>query len=158
MIETSAEINDGMPEYIVDRTYRILNRFKKSINCSRILLLGVAYKKDIDDIRESPALRVIDLLLSEGAKVSAYDPQAIERTREIYGDRIQYGKDQYEILNQSDALILATEWSIFKNPEFDKMRQILKNPIIFDGRNQYDPYEMQNLGFEYYPIGRKHII
>ncbi|HRS00922.1 MAG TPA: UDP-glucose/GDP-mannose dehydrogenase family protein [Bacteroidota bacterium] len=154
LVQTAFIINETQVHYFFSK---ITNRFG-SLNDLHFAVWGLSFKPNTDDIRESPALRIIDLLLSEGATVSVYDPQAIEKTRELYTDRINYGKDQYEILAQADALILATEWSIFRKPEFDKVKQELKNPIIFDGRNQYDPDEMQNLGFEYYPIGRKRII
>lgn len=153
VVQTASIINETQVNYFLAK---ILQRFG-NLNNLHFAVWGLAFKPNTDDIRESAALKLIELLLSEGAIVSAYDPQAIEKTREIFGDKISYGKDQYQILNQADALILATEWSIFRRPEFDEMKKLLKNPIIFDGRNQYDPNEMKELGFEYYPIGRKHI-
>ncbi|WP_018962776.1 nucleotide sugar dehydrogenase [Coprothermobacter platensis] len=128
MIETSAEINDGMPEYIVDRTYRILNRFKKSINGSRILLLGVAYKKDIDDIRESPALRVIALLEKEGANVVYNDPYI--PVCSINGKEYRSEEVTEDLLESVDLIIITTDHSIY---DYDS---IVENaPFVFDTRN-----------------------
>ncbi len=153
MVQTAYEINNTQVHYFLSK---IVKRFGK-LNNLHFAMWGLSFKPNTDDLRESPALALINLLLAEGANVSVYDPQAMENTRKLFSDKITYGKDQYEILNQADALILTTEWSIFRKPEFDTMKNLLKNPVIFDGRNLYDLNEMKDFGFEYYSIGRKQI-
>ena len=109
-------------------------------------------------IREAPALYVIDKLLSAGATVTAFDPEAMGNVKKLLGDRIGFSESPYEALNGADALIIATEWSLFRSPDFDKMTASLKDKVIFDGRNLYDLPVMQELGFYYNSIGRKTII
>ncbi len=121
-------------------------------------LWGLAFKPDTDDIREAPALYVIDKLLAAGATITAYDPEAMENVKELLGDKISYATDQYEALKNADALIIATEWSVFRSPEFDRLESDLKEKVIFDGRNLYDLEQMKELGFYYNSIGRKTII
>lgn len=117
-------------------------------------LWGLAFKPDTDDIREAPALYMIEELLNAGASVTAYDPEAIPNVRERIGDRIAYVDEPYDAIPDQDALIIATEWAEFRNPQFEKLQQELKRPIIFDGRNLYEMREMQDRGFEYHSIGR----
>ncbi|MGB0933352.1 MAG: UDP-glucose dehydrogenase family protein [Lishizhenia sp.] len=118
-------------------------------------LWGLAFKPDTDDIREAPALYIIDKLIAAGAQVVAFDPEAMENVKHVIGDKIQYVNNQYEALHGADALVIATEWSAFSNPDFDKIKQALKSPTIFDGRNIYDLEAMQTKGFYYNSIGRK---
>ena len=108
---------------------------------------GLAFKPQTDDMREAPSRVVIEQLLAMGAKIQAYDPEAIEEARKIFGDKIHYAKNNYEVLKNADALILVTEWNEFRNPDFKKMKDLLKDPVIFDGRNQYSRREMRELGF-----------
>ncbi len=115
---------------------------------------GLAFKPRTDDLRESPALVVIEELLRWGAQIQAFDPEALGQARLHFGNRIQYADSNYEALRGADALILATEWNVFRNPDFEKIRHLLKQPVIFDGRNQYDPIEMTERGFVYFGIGR----
>ncbi len=129
--------------------------FGGSLAGKTIALWGLSFKPDTDDIREAPAMYIIDELLREGAKVRVFDPAAMENTRNIYGDRIKFGKDAYEILDGADALLIATEWALFRTPDFRKMKTLLNNPLIFDGRNLYDLDHMEELGFHYESIGRK---
>ena len=119
-----------------------------------IAIWGLAFKPRTDDIREAPALVLIDALLASGCLVSAHDPEALDNVREIYGDRITYCRHKYDCLKGADALVIATEWNEFRNPDFDEMRGLLKTPVIFDGRNLYDPERMAEYGFTYYGIGR----
>lgn len=119
---------------------------------------GLAFKPNTDDTRESPAFQIIDLLLAEGASVRAYDPEAIENSRKRFGDSIQFINNPYDVLENADALLLITEWGLFRRPDFEKMKSLLKNPVIFDGRNQYELSEMYRTGFEYYSIGRKPVL
>jgi len=131
--------------------------FNKNLQGKRFALWGLAFKPNTDDIREAPALYIIDALLSEGASVAAYDPEAIKNVRNQLGNAIGYAEDQYSALEGADALIIATEWSEFRTPDFEKISSILKNKVIFDGRNVFDLNQMKELGFYYVSIGRKTI-
>ncbi|MGV6862297.1 MAG: UDP-glucose dehydrogenase family protein [Putridiphycobacter sp.] len=119
---------------------------------------GLAFKPDTDDIREAPALYTIDKLLELGAEITAYDPEAMDNVKSLYQDRINFVDHQYEALENSDALLIITEWSAFRNPDFDKMKALLKENKIFDGRNLFDLNSMKEKGFYYESIGRKTII
>ena len=131
--------------------------FNNNLQGKRFALWGLAFKPNTDDIREAPALYIIDALLSEGASVVAYDPEAIKNVRNQLGNAIGYAEDQYSALEGADALIIATEWSEFRTPDFEKISSVLKNKVIFDGRNVFDLNQMKELGFYYVSIGRKTI-
>ncbi|MBN1242907.1 MAG: UDP-glucose/GDP-mannose dehydrogenase family protein [Spirochaetales bacterium] len=121
-------------------------------------LWGLAFKPQTDDMREAPSLVIVRELVKRGARIRAFDPEAIGQAREHFSDieaSIEYVDDQYKALDGADALVLATEWKQFRQPEFLEMFKLLKAPLVFDGRNQYDPRRMRELGFEYYCIGRK---
>jgi len=118
-------------------------------------LWGLAFKPETDDIREAPALYIIEELLAEGAKVVAYDPEAIPNVKKILGDKISYATDRYTALDGADALLIVTEWPVFRTPDFDFLKEKLKSPVIFDGRNLYDLDRMKACGFYYNSIGRK---
>jgi UDPglucose 6-dehydrogenase len=120
----------------------------------RIAVWGLAFKANTDDVRESPAFTIVDTLLDNKAVVSAYDPQAMLNTRNIYGERITYARDQYSALAGAEALVVATEWNVFRHPNFDRMKNLMKTPLVFDGRNLFDPARMREMGFEYYSVGR----
>ena len=115
---------------------------------------GLSFKPNTDDMREAPSLVLIDKILAAGGEVVAYDPVAMEETKHMIGDKISYVEDPYDALDNADALLLVTEWSEFKLPNYDTLAEKLKNKLIFDGRNIYDKEEMSELGFEYYSIGR----
>jgi UDPglucose 6-dehydrogenase len=119
-----------------------------------IALWGLAFKPRTDDMREAPAITIVERLLEMGAAVRAYDPEAVETARRIFGDRITYCGHSYEALAGADALAVLTEWNEFREPDFKKMKQHLKSPVVFDGRNIYSPEQMRTLGFEYFSIGR----
>lgn len=133
---------------------RIVDRFGGSLAGRKIAVWGLAFKAHTDDIRESPAHSVVRGLLDAGATVHAFDPEAMETTRDVFGDAIEYGSEPYEVLDGADALAVCTEWPAFRRPNFDKMRSLLKSPIVFDGRNLYRPRKMKDFGWEYYSIGR----
>ncbi|PTQ99309.1 UDP-glucose dehydrogenase [Mucilaginibacter yixingensis] len=118
-------------------------------------LWGLAFKPETDDIREAPALYIIDELLAEGATVSAFDPEGMNNVKALLGDKITYGTNQYDVLQDADALLIVTEWSLFRTPDFDQIAQLLKSKVIFDGRNLYDLQKMIDCGFYYNSIGRK---
>ena len=129
--------------------------FNGDLSGKTIAIWGLAFKPYTDDIREAPALENIEVLLAAGAKVKAYDPEAMENVKEQYDFDIHFAKDEYDAIEGADALMIMTEWPIFRTPEFERMKTELKNNVIFDGRNLYDLHQMEELGFEYYSIGRK---
>jgi UDPglucose 6-dehydrogenase len=153
ILEASHKVNKSQTDFFFGK---IKKRFE-NLSGLTFAIWGLAFKPNTDDTRESPAFQIIDLLLAEGAKVQAYDPEAIENSRKRYGDSIMFVNHPYDVLKNADALILITEWGLFRRPDFDLMKTLLKNPIIFDGRNQYELAEMAKSGFEYYSIGRKAI-
>jgi len=132
--------------------------FKGELKGKKIAVWGLAFKPYTDDIREAPALENINALLAEGAIIKAYDPEAQANVEKILGDKIAFGKDLYDTIDGADALLVVTEWPEFRTPEFDKIEKLLKNKVIFDGRNVFDPEQMAELGFDYYSIGRQPVI
>jgi len=131
--------------------------FRYDLSGKTFGIWGLAFKPNTDDIREAPALYIIEELLQLGAKVKAFDPEAMENVRKVFGDRIELVEDQYEALIGVDALVVVTEWSVFRTPSFNVMAQLMNNKAIFDGRNVFDLIEMQELGFHYESIGRTKI-
>ncbi len=119
-----------------------------------IAVWGLAFKAQTDDMRESPSIQLIKSLLKAGSRVRAHDPKAMETAAAVFGDQIEYIDNAYDALSGSDALVIATEWMSFRNPDFDRMKSLLEQPIIVDGRNLYDPARMKERGFEYVGIGR----
>jgi len=136
-------------------TQRIIDRFGGKIKGRKFALWGLAFKHNTDDTREAPAFKIIETLLQNGAEVYAYDPEAMENTKLRFGDSINYAKNMYEALDGKDALIIATEWNLFRSPSFTKIKSLLKYPLIFDGRNLYDLNEIEDFGIEYHCVGRK---
>jgi len=120
----------------------------------QVAVWGLAFKAETDDMRESPAIDLVEALLAAGARVRAFDPQAMQSARRIFGERIAFAADPYDALVGAEALAIVTEWLVFRNPDFDAIRSRLKQPIVVDGRNLYDPAKMRRLGFRYYGIGR----
>lgn len=116
---------------------------------------GLAFKPETDDIREAPALYIIDELIKEGATVSVFDPEGMPNVKAIVGDKIIYGETPYDILDDADALLIVTEWSLFRTPDYDQLNEKLKAKVIFDGRNLYDLQKMVDMGYYYNSIGRK---
>ncbi|MBN1566265.1 MAG: UDP-glucose/GDP-mannose dehydrogenase family protein [Acidobacteria bacterium] len=137
---------------------RILEHFNKDIQGRQLAVWGLAFKPNTDDMREAPSVAIIRRLLDLGAKVSAYDPVAMPNARFYFKDSIQYAQDEYAALNGSDALLIVTEWNEFRNPDFTSMKSKLKYPLVFDGRNIFEPDKMKDLGFIYYSIGRKPVL
>jgi UDPglucose 6-dehydrogenase len=107
-------------------------------------------------MRDAPSITVIEALLKLGAEIQAFDPEAMQEAKKIFGERIRYSKRNYDALNGAAALLVLTEWNEFRRPDFQRMKRLLKNPVIFDGRNIYDPADVRKLGFQYYSIGRNH--
>ncbi|MBI3259976.1 MAG: UDP-glucose/GDP-mannose dehydrogenase family protein [Ignavibacteriae bacterium] len=144
-------------EQIIRFTHRIIDRFG-SVEGKHFALWGLAFKPDTDDTRESPAFRIIDCLLEAGATVTAYDPEATSNSERKYGSAITFSASAMGALTGADALIIATEWQEFRKPDFAKIKQVLSQPIIFDGRNLYELQTMETAGVEYYSVGRRTII
>jgi UDPglucose 6-dehydrogenase len=132
----------------------MFDHYQGSLTNKTIALWGLAFKPDTDDIREAPALYMIEHLLEAGANIIAFDPEAMENVKRQKGYKITYANDQYEALKDADCLLICTEWSAFRNPDFEKMSTLLKTKTIFDGRNLYDLEKMNELGFYYKSIGR----
>ncbi|HEX5654743.1 MAG TPA: UDP binding domain-containing protein, partial [Chitinophagaceae bacterium] len=128
--------------------------FKGNLKGKRFALWGLAFKPNTDDIREAPALDIIEALTGEGASVSAFDPEASKNVKNLLGDKIEYAVSQYEALKDADALIIATEWNEFRTPDFSKISGLLKNKAIFDGRNLFDLAVMKEQGYYYQSVGR----
>lgn len=118
---------------------KIKNFFRNDLKGKKIALWGLAFKPDTDDIREAPALYMIDALVKEGAEITAYDPEAMNNVRALIGDKIKYSTTEYEALSEADALVICTEWGVFRNPDFGKMKSMMKDAVIFDGRNLFEP-------------------
>ncbi len=133
---------------------KMKNFFRGDLSGKKIALWGLAFKPDTDDIREAPALYMIEELTKAGAKVTAYDPEAMENVKGVMGDKISYSQNEYEALQDADALLICTEWGVFRNPDFDKMKSLMKDAVIFDGRNLFEISEMNEKGFYYSSIGR----
>ena len=129
--------------------------FNNELRGKKIALWGLAFKPNTDDIREAPALYLIEAILSAGATIAAFDPEAMQNVKQLIGDRISFVENQYEALQDADALVIATEWSEFRTPNFDRISSLLKNKVIFDGRNLFDLNKMGDLGYHYVSIGRK---
>lgn len=129
--------------------------FNNELRGKKIALWGLAFKPNTDDIREAPALYLIEAILSAGATIAAFDPEAMQNVKQLVGDRISFVENQYEALQDADALVIATEWSEFRTPNFDRISALLKNKVIFDGRNLFDLNKMGDLGYHYVSIGRK---
>jgi UDPglucose 6-dehydrogenase len=134
---------------------KINSYFNNDLKGKRFALWGLAFKPNTDDIREAPALYMIDALTEAGATVHAYDPEAMPNVKQVVGDKIDFAEGQYDALENADALIIATEWSEFRTPEFEKISSMLKNKVVFDGRNVYDRAQMKELGFFYESVGRE---
>jgi UDPglucose 6-dehydrogenase len=152
ILKAVMDVNEKQKTILTDK---VLQYFKGDVKGKKFALWGLAFKPETDDIREAPALYIINDLIAAGAEVVAFDPEAMENVRGLLGDKIKYAKDQYEALEGADALLIATEWSVFRNPDFEKMEEVLKNKVVFDGRNLFDLQKMIDLGYYYNSIGRK---
>lgn len=151
MIDAIEKVNAKQKELLFELAKE---HFKGDLKGKTIAMWGLAFKPQTDDMRDAPSRVIIKLLLEAGAKVKGYDPVAKETAKAVFGDSITYCEEAYETLEGCDALMLVTEWNEFRVPDFPKIKSLLKTPVIFDGRNQYSPSEMKELGFTYYSIGR----
>lgn len=152
ILKAVMDVNEKQKVVLTDK---VLKYYKNDVKGKKFALWGLAFKPETDDIREAPALYIINDLLAAGAEVTVFDPEAMANVKALLGDKISYAKDQYEALEGADALLIATEWSVFRNPDFEKMEEVLKNKVVFDGRNLFDLQKMIDLGYYYNSIGRK---
>jgi UDPglucose 6-dehydrogenase len=155
ILDAVMDVNEKQKLHLIPQ---VKTYFNNDLKGKKIAVWGLAFKPNTDDIREAPALTIIDALLAEGVIVSAYDPEAMNNVKAIYNDRINFAERQYDALVDADALVIATEWSEFRTPDFNNIVSLLKNKVIFDGRNLFDLNKMEELGFHYVSIGRKVVI
>jgi UDPglucose 6-dehydrogenase len=154
ILDSVMKVNENQKTKLIPH---LAKHFKGDLAGKKIAMWGLAFKPYTDDIREAPSLYNIDALLELGASVSAYDPEAMGHVRNLLGDKIAFTKNPYEALEGADALLIVTEWPQFRTPDFERMDSLLKNKVIFDGRNLYELNQMQDLGYTYYSIGRQTI-
>jgi UDPglucose 6-dehydrogenase len=152
ILSSVMDVNEKQKTVLAEK---VLAHYGGDIQGKTFAVWGLAFKPDTDDIREAPALYIIRELLGKGAKVRAFDPEAMENVKRVLGDTIHYANDPYEALQDADALLIATEWSLFRTPDFEKMNNMLKSKTIFDGRNLYDLQRMSEMGYYYSSIGRE---
>ena len=150
IIKSADDTNKKQRKLFVDK---IINKFGEDLTGKTFAVWGLAFKPKTNDMREAPAITIINDLLKRGAKILAYDPKAIEEAKFYFQDRIIFAKNSYDALTNCDCMLLLTEWNEFRRPDFDKIKTLLKNPVIFDGRNQYNAERLKEKGFEYYQIG-----
>jgi UDPglucose 6-dehydrogenase len=144
-------VNNNQPIRFVEK---VLSHFKNSLREKRLAVWGLSFKPRTNDMRDAPSIKIIESLLSAGASIAAYDPEAMEEAKRVFGNRIQLASNNYGCLEGADALILLTEWQAFRNPNFDRMKASMRSTVIFDGRNIYDPAYLSQMGFTYYGVGR----
>lgn len=154
ILDSVMKVNENQKTKLIPH---LVKHFKGDLKGKKIAMWGLAFKPYTDDIREAPSLYNIDALLELGASVSAYDPEAMGHVKQVMGDKISFTKSPYEALEGADALLIVTEWPQFRTPDFERMESLLKNKVIFDGRNLYELNQMQELGYTYYSIGRQTI-
>ncbi|MBN1639192.1 MAG: UDP-glucose/GDP-mannose dehydrogenase family protein [Ignavibacteriales bacterium] len=152
LLKVVDKVNDEQKHIL---TKKVLKYFNNDLTEKEFAVWGLAFKPNTDDMREAPSVIIINDLLKLGAKIRAYDPAALDTAKFYLSDSIKYSEDQYLILNNADALLIFTEWNEFRNPDFDIIKSSLNQPVIFDGRNVYEPMKMKELGFTYFSIGRQ---
>ena len=152
LIEAADDVNKKQRQIFIDK---ILKKFGNNLSGKTFAVWGLTFKPKTNDMRMSPAITIINALLEKGAKVRAFDPKGFEMAQSIWGDKIIYAKNSYDALENVDCMLLLTEWNEFRRPDFDRMKDLMRTPIIFDGRNQYDGERLRSRGFEYYCVGRK---
>jgi UDPglucose 6-dehydrogenase len=155
ILEAVMDVNEKQKLHLVPK---IKAYFKGDLKGKKIAVWGLAFKPNTDDIREAPALYLIEAFLEAGATVATFDPEAMTNVKQVLGDTITFVESQYDALKDADALVIATEWSEFRTPDFNKVTSLLKNKAIFDGRNLFDLKQMEDLGYHYVSIGRRAIL
>jgi len=151
LLESADKVNKKQRQIFIDK---IIKRFGNDLSGLTFGVWGLAFKPKTNDMREAPAITIINALLDKGAKVQAYDPKAYDCAEPIFGSKIKYAKTSYDALKNADCMLLLTEWNEFRRPDFDRIKTLMKTPVIFDGRNQYEPKRMAQRGFEYHCIGK----
>jgi UDPglucose 6-dehydrogenase len=151
ILEGVDALNERQKRVLVDMVH---TRFGASLEGRRLAVWGLSFKPETDDMREAPSLVIVEALLAAGATVAVHDPEARDAARHFFGDRVEYADNNYDALTDADALLIITEWKQYRSPDFERVRTLLRAPIIFDGRNLYDPLRMATYGFEYASIGR----
>jgi UDPglucose 6-dehydrogenase len=154
LLEAAEDVNQRQKLLLVDR---VKGYFGQDLKGRTLAIWGLAFKPRTDDMREAPSINVIEALLAAGAEIRVHDPESLDNARRLFGDRITYHATNYDALNGADALLILTEWNEFRHPNFQRIKENLKQPVIFDGRNLYDPGLMKALHFTYYSIGRRPI-
>ncbi len=152
LLKAVEEVNERQKQILVEK---VKSHFGDYLRGMRFAVWGLAFKPRTDDMRQAPSVVIIESLLAAGAQVHVHDPEAMKEARRIFGDRVTYHRVNYEALEGADALLIVTEWKEFSRPDFERMRALMKHPVIFDGRNLYDPEDMRRHGFIYYSIGRR---
>jgi UDPglucose 6-dehydrogenase len=147
-------VNSKQKKVLAQKIVKVFGEKGIPLKSAKIAVWGLAFKPKTDDMREAPSIDVIEVLLSKGCNVEAFDPVAMDNARKVFGNRITCKDNAYDVLNNADALVIHTEWNEFRTPDFDEMKELMKTPFIFDGRNLYDPKKMSEKGFSYYSIGR----
>ena len=145
------EVNKKQKRIIVEK---MKHHYKSHLKGATIAIWGLAFKPNTDDIREAPALQIIEALLKDGVRLRVHDPEAMEETKRQIGHSVKYFENNYDALKGADGLVIVTEWNEFRRPDFDRMKTLMKAPVVFDGRNIYDPVKLREHGFVYYGIGR----
>jgi UDPglucose 6-dehydrogenase len=151
ILEAVENINETQKHLPLDQ---LEQRFGEDLSGRTIGVWGLSFKPETDDMREAPSLTVVEGLLERGARVQVYDPEAMPSARAYFGDRVTYSKSNYHAIDGADALVILTEWQPFRRPDLDRMRTLMRSPIIFDGRNLFDPAKLRDEGFDYYSVGR----
>jgi UDPglucose 6-dehydrogenase len=152
IMEAVDRVNEAQKQVLV---HKIKRHYGDGLRTKTLAVWGLAFKPRTDDIREAPALALIDALLAEGVRLRVHDPEAMTNVKAIYGDRLAYCDRPYGALEGADGLAIVTEWQEFRNPDFEVMRRLLRERVIFDGRNLYEPHVPVGYGFTYHSIGRK---
>ena len=151
ILNSVIEVNEKQKTILIPK---IENQFNHDLTNKKLAIWGLAFKPETDDVREAPAIYLMNELLSRGSKLSVYDPEAMQNIKKQFGDKLTYCESMYDALTDADALVICTEWSIFRTPDFNKVKQLLKQNIIFDGRNLYDLEDIKKEGISYISIGR----
>jgi UDPglucose 6-dehydrogenase len=155
ILESVMQVNEKQKTKLMPT---IQAHFNNDLAGKTIGIWGLAFKPYTDDIREAPSLYNIEALLALGCKINVYDPEAMPNVKEVLGDLVTFSKNPYDAIDQADALLIVTEWPQFRTPDFERMETLLKNKLIFDGRNLYETSQMRDLGYTYYSIGRQRVI
>ena len=152
LIEAADEINKEQRVIFITK---ILQRFGMNLAGMTFGVWGLTFKPKTNDMRMAPSITIINALLGFGARIKVYDPKGFEQAKNVFGDRVIYANNSYDALKDADCMLLLTEWNEFRRPDFDRIKDLMKSPVIFDGRNQYDAERLKQRGFEYHCIGKR---